>query len=123
MILNNSLKPGDKLTYGDLFMGIPSMLSCIEMVPISVFLAWAYSVRPYIIREAQMHVSELGGRQEIPRSYQGGPLGIYAFLEFLSPIETLEAIMFTFTMENEPKALAIQPEHHHEGYRAPVNNA
>lgn len=118
MILNNSLKPSDKLTYADLFMGIPSMLSCIEMVPISVFLAWAYSVRPYVFREAQMHVSEIGGRQEIPRSYQGGPLGIYAFLEFLSPMETLEAIVFTFTMENEPKAPGIEPEYNDQEYRA-----
>ena len=64
-----------------------------------------------------MHVSEIGVRQEIPRSYQGGPLGIYAFLEFLSPIETLEAIMFTFTMENEPKALGTNPNYHHQEYR------
>ncbi|KAH8129881.1 hypothetical protein FP744_10006883 [Trichoderma asperellum] len=108
LILGNtsSLNPTSKLTYADLHIGLPALLSCIEMVPISVFLAWAYSVQPYLLgRVADMEDSS--GRAAIPRSYQGGFLGVRAFLAMLNPKETVEGIILAFYMVtklNEPSS-------------------
>lgn len=108
MILTNTsaLNPTAKLTYADLNIGIPAMLSCIEMVPISLLLVWAYSVQPYLIKRSQTHVMEAGGPTALPRSYQGGFLGIRAFLAMFNPMETLEAIAFAFKMATEGQGSA-----------------
>lgn len=67
------------------------------MVPISAFIAWAYSVQPYLLgRGADIEGSS--ERADIPRSYQGGFLGIRAFLAMLNPRETIEGIIFAFYM-------------------------
>lgn len=102
LILQNtsSLNPTSKLTYADLHIGIPALLSCIEMVPISAFIAWAYSVQPYLLGRGA-DIERSGGYADIPRSYQGGFLGVRAFLTMLNPRETVEGIIFAFYMLTE----------------------
>lgn len=76
-------------------MGIPSMLPCIEMVFISVFLAWAYSVRPYLIKNFRGSSVEA---VQVLTSYQGGILGVRAFLAIMNPMETINGILFAFQL-------------------------
>ncbi|KAL7919637.1 organic solute transporter Ostalpha domain-containing protein [Trichoderma austrokoningii] len=96
----SSLNPTSKLTYADLHIGIPALLSCIEMVPISAFIAWAYSVQPYLLGRGA-DTERLSGPTDIPKSYQGGFLGVRAFLAMLNPRETVEGIVFAFSMITE----------------------
>lgn len=115
MILTNthSLNPTSKLTYADLHIGIPGLLSCIEMVPISVFLSWAYSVQPYLLgRGTDIEVSS--GRAEISRSYQGGFFGVRAFLAMLNPRETVEGIIFAFYMITKSREPSGASDFNHE---------
>lgn len=115
MILQStkSLNPTTTLTYADLHIGIPALLSCIEMVPISAFMAWAYSARPYILgRGADIEGSS--GYADIPRSYQGGPFGVRAFLAMLNPRETVEGIIFAFYMFTESNEPSSSPDFGHD---------
>lgn len=92
-----ALKPTDKLTYGDLHIGIPSLLSCVEMVPISLVIMWAYPVGPYHLKSSNARRAERGEEHEYtPTSYQGGPLGIHAFLSLLNPSDVIKAIFVAF---------------------------
>lgn len=102
MILGStsSLNPTSKLTYADLHIGIPALLSCIEMVPISAFMAWAYSVQPYLLGRGA-DTEALSGRKDIIISYQGGFFGVRAFLAMLNPRETVEGVIFAFYMITE----------------------
>ncbi|EEQ27197.1 conserved hypothetical protein [Microsporum canis CBS 113480] len=92
-----ALNPTDKLTYADLNIGIPALLSCLEMVPISLLVIWAYPVGPYKYglsgegceREPEAHP---------PRSYQGGFLGVRAFISTASPLETIKGVVFAFKL-------------------------
>jgi hypothetical protein len=60
-------------------------------------MAWAYSVQPYLLgRSADIEGSS--GYADIPRTYQGGLLGVRAFLAMLNPRETAEGILFAFYM-------------------------
>ncbi|KAK1255080.1 hypothetical protein MKX08_009075 [Trichoderma sp. CBMAI-0020] len=114
LILQNtsSLNPTSKLTYADLHIGIPALLSCIEMVPISVFIAWAYSVQPYSLARAD--IEGASGHTDIPRSYQGGFLGIRAFLAMLNPRETVEGIVFAFYMITKSHKPSSPPDFGHD---------
>lgn len=95
------------------------MLTCIEMVPFSVFFHYAYTVKPYILPKS----SHQGATQYIPltkqprsesqgepmpeepaiRSYQAGPLGVRAWIAVISPMEVLRGIAFAFKMAKELK--------------------
>lgn len=86
------LKETDTLTYADLHYGIPSLLSCLEMVPISFVVLWAYPVGPYKLESLVARGAERGETQHwAPTSYQGGFLGIWAFLSMLNPVDVIKA--------------------------------
>ncbi|RAL13081.1 OSTA/TMEM184 family protein, partial [Aspergillus homomorphus CBS 101889] len=93
----DTLKTNAQLTYADVKIGIPTMVVCIQMVPFALFFHYAYSIRPYVIRKtlptvqpslnpAYAAVTEL--------RYQGGPLGVRAWLGLLDPREILSAVRF-----------------------------
>lgn len=66
----DALNSTDTLTYADLNVGIPSMLSCIEMVPISLVVVHAYPVTPYLLRrDTQTARAGQGGTKDCPGSY------------------------------------------------------
>ena len=66
------------------------------MVPFAVFFHYAYSARPYFIRSRDPDMP-------FPQSYQGGPLGVYAWLGMLDIGEIVSAIRFAFTMAKEQR--------------------
>ncbi|EXJ86832.1 hypothetical protein A1O3_03786 [Capronia epimyces CBS 606.96] len=106
----NVLKPNSKLTYADLYLGIQSLIICVLMVPLSVFFWYAYSIQPYRIRHTTKSVSDGDGdgdgvwepTQEYhplrPLSYQGGFLGIRAWLAMLNPSDIIQAFGFCFDL-------------------------
>jgi len=112
------LKSTSKLTFADLNIGIPTMIICLETVPLSIFFHYAYSVRPYIITRGSTSVnqSDLGKSYPIEsQSYQGGFLGFNAMLAMLNPTETLRVIRFAFQMASE-----MRQESAGENYRVGV---
>lgn len=82
------------MNQADVSVGIPAMVNCLILVPFSVFFHYAYSVGPYIID--QHPGSERGDPRYL--HYQGGFLGIRAFLGMVNPSEILGALAFMFTM-------------------------
>ncbi|OAA53124.1 hypothetical protein ISF_08965 [Cordyceps fumosorosea ARSEF 2679] len=93
------LKETDTLTYADLHYGIPSLLSCLEMVPISFVVFWAYPVGPYKLEHLVARGAERGEAQNwAPTSYQGGILGIYAFISMLNPFDVIKATFAAFAV-------------------------
>lgn len=93
------LKETDTLTYADLHYGIPSLLSCLEMVPISLLVFWAYPVGPYKLESLVARGAERGENQTwAPTSYQGGFLGLRAFFSMINPFDVLKATFAAFTI-------------------------
>ncbi|KAJ3579986.1 hypothetical protein NPX13_g579 [Xylaria arbuscula] len=88
------LEPTAVLTRADLLYGIPKLLTCLELVPLSLFFAYAYSYRPYLLenvrrqQESANHIT----------SYSGG---LSMLITMWSPLETIRAIGFAFTMNRE----------------------
>ncbi|KFX89728.1 hypothetical protein O988_08534 [Pseudogymnoascus sp. VKM F-3808] len=91
------LNPTDKLTYADLNIGIPALLSCLEMVPISLLLIWAYPVGPYKYGPSGEACERQSGDRNT-RSYQGGFLGVRAFIAVVNPIETIKGVALAFEL-------------------------
>jgi hypothetical protein len=97
------------LTYADLNVGIPNMIICLEMVPFSLFFHYAYSYRTYIIRhgpdsltvDATTNTMNMG-------MYQGGFLGVRAWVQVLNPKDLLQAIAFAFQSWSDTRAESAQ---------------
>jgi hypothetical protein len=85
------------MTYADKNIGIPALLSCLEMVPICL-VVWAYPVSPYYINPRNSRESEsyLHDTDASPQSYQGGYLSLKAFLSVWNPSETIRGSVFAF---------------------------
>lgn len=79
-------------------MGIPALLSCLEMVPICFLLVWSYPVKPYKYQSATATDTERLPKVDFQRSYQGGFLGYRAILGMMSPVETLKGVFFAFQL-------------------------
>jgi len=90
------------MTFADLNVGIPNLIVCLEMVPFALFFHYAYSYRPYVIRHDVG--AESGEGLTYVQSYQGGPLGVRAWLAALSPKELLHAIAFAFKNWEETRS-------------------
>lgn len=91
------LNPTDKLTYADLNIGMPALLSCLEMVPISLLLIWAYPVGPYKYGWSGESSERVPGESD-SRTYQGGFLGIRAFIATVNPVETIKGVFVAFEL-------------------------
>lgn len=92
------------------------MIMAIFTVPFSVFFHFAYDVKPYYLENTANHmplaqadlesgsVSPNGKRAPYTTvgaagtSYQGGFLGIWAWLGMLNPSELISGFVFGFTM-------------------------
>lgn len=117
------LVPNATLTYSDVNMGIPAMVVCIEMIPFSIFFWYAYSFRPYLLSNSRpllaaetadtSYQGKLGREDfEYPTNgltYQGGFLGIRAWIEAFNPMDVLRAIAFAFSMASRRKQEPVQP--------------
>lgn len=113
MILQSStsaLQPTASMTYADLNIGIPNLITCVILVPLSLFFFYAYPWAPYLLHrqrfDHQQAAVETGytpqaqsqSQQYSPSSYQGGPLGISAWLDMLNPSDILQAISLALRM-------------------------
>ena len=80
---------------------MPSLLTCLEMVPISLFMAYSYPVRPYLIRDSGDREQKI---DEVAKSYKGGFLGWKAFLAMINPWELIRGIGFAVKVTIEGKS-------------------
>ncbi|KAJ0120224.1 hypothetical protein J7T55_001081 [Diaporthe amygdali] len=114
------LKPTAYFSWSDDFIGIPVMVMALLTVPFSVFFHFAYDVKPYYLENAGKHLPlaqadlESGSASGSPAPaskpapytavgaagtrYQGGFLGIWAWLGMLNPSELISGFVFGFTM-------------------------
>lgn len=110
MILNSNdiLKPSDTLSYADVIIGLPTLIICLQVIPFAFFFFHAYSIKPYTTwdvkraSDSQQPLSETGSSSLVKR-YQGGPLGIYAWLALLNPLEFFRNIKNTYDMFHDSK--------------------
>jgi hypothetical protein len=85
------------MTYADLNIGVPNLIIILEMIPLSIFFFFAYPWSPYLLsHQRYADDGEMGGRASLPSRYEGGPLGIHAWLGMLDPTEIVQAIIFAF---------------------------
>lgn len=87
----SAVEPSSKLSYDDIYFGIPSILICGEMVFFSLFNFYAYSFRPYTL------ASSGSGMESQPLKsqahYHGGFLGIKALLAAMNPTEIASGLV------------------------------
>jgi hypothetical protein len=129
MILRSTeaLKETSTLSYADIYIGLPTMIICIQMVPFAVFFHYAYSTKPYRMNgrnprlensQQYLAVEETeAGRTHKSRQYQGGPLGIYAWLAFFNVFEFFREITSTYRMFQEGQMGPVVPAESQESYR------
>ncbi|KAJ5720452.1 uncharacterized protein N7483_008386 [Penicillium malachiteum] len=93
MVLESSsiFKPTKKLSYADVHMGLPTMVICVQMVPFAIFMHFSFNKKPYIVKQSGQNFEMVPEADEkgrpIPRSYQGGPGGLHAWLAYMNPME------------------------------------
>ncbi|PYH90706.1 hypothetical protein BO71DRAFT_401974 [Aspergillus ellipticus CBS 707.79] len=98
----NVLKANSVMTYTDITMGLPTMIICIQMVPLACFFHFAYSVTPYsgiskgTFSSSYQPVADFEVKK--PTKYQGGPLGINAWLLFLNPLDFVREIQYPLAL-------------------------
>jgi hypothetical protein len=103
------------------------MIICIQMVPFAVFFHYAYSTKPYRMNgrnprlensQQYLAVEETeAGRTHKSRQYQGGPLGIYAWLAFFNVFKFFREITSTYRMFQEGQMGPVVPAESQESYR------
>ena len=79
----NKFTPTDKLSYADVTISMEAMLMCLELVLFAVAFFFVYSHRPY--------TSGSTGA-----GYRGGPLGVRALVNALSPIHIIRDTISLF---------------------------
>ncbi|KAF3389174.1 Transmembrane protein 184C [Penicillium rolfsii] len=129
MILHSTdaLKETSTLTYADVYIGLPTMIICIQMVPFAFFFLYAYSTKPYRVNSGRQGLSNAqeylvveeieAGRTHKSHQRQGGPLGIYAWLAFFNALEFFREITSTHSMLREGRMRAADPIQSQESYR------
>ncbi|CEO60463.1 hypothetical protein PMG11_05090 [Penicillium brasilianum] len=123
----SALKETSTLSYADVYIGIPTMIICIQMVPFAFFFSYAYSTKPYRVSgssarndnsQEYLAVEEIeAGKTYRSRTYQGGPLGICAWLAFCNALEFFREITSTYRMFREGRMQWVDPTVSQESYR------
>ncbi|KAJ1716796.1 organic solute transporter Ostalpha-domain-containing protein [Aspergillus flavus] len=105
------------MTYIDAIMGLPTMVICVQMVPLSFLVLYAYSTKPYEISNSQSTLRpqvyqtvESDDDGEILMSgfqkrYQGGRWGLRAWAVYLNPLELLRDVKAAYVMIHSARAL------------------
>ncbi|KAJ5504776.1 hypothetical protein N7463_007650 [Penicillium fimorum] len=107
MVLDSTgtLKPSATLSYADTIIGLPTLIICLQVVPFAFLFYYAYSIKPYTtlnvnctsnLQYLAVVDSETGSTRV--KRYQGGPLGVYAWLALFNPGELFRDIKSTFNM-------------------------
>lgn len=100
----NALNPTDIMTYANIHIAIPALLSCVEMVPICLVVVWAYPVSPYRASSSDSPNDPEEGRED-QRVNKGGPFGIRAFMAMVNPWDTVKGTLIAALL------LAMQKPH------------
>ncbi|GJP92940.1 transmembrane protein [Aspergillus niger] len=105
------------MTYIDTLMGLPTMLICLQMVPLSFLVLHAYRTKPYEIpnsvrglRPQAYQALESDGHEEtllrgMPKHYQGGPWGLRAWAIYLNPLVLFQDVHSAYLMIHNARAL------------------
>lgn len=108
----NALKPTSIMTYADVTIGLPNMIICIQLVPFAFLFHYAYGTKPYrVLRSADLTISQQhqpvdddeSGSFSNQRRYQGGPLGLYAWVAFFNPFEFFRETKSNYYMLREAR--------------------
>ncbi|KNG86318.1 hypothetical protein ANOM_005219 [Aspergillus nomiae NRRL 13137] len=111
------LKPTASMTYIDVMMGLPTMVICAQMVPLSFLVLYAYRTKPYEISTSvralqpqEYQAIESDGHAETllsgPRKrYHGGPWGLYAWTVYLNPLELLRDVRSAHVMIHSARSM------------------
>ncbi|GAB7337145.1 hypothetical protein MBLNU457_g2539t1 [Dothideomycetes sp. NU457] len=81
------LNPTNTLAYADIKVGIPTLLLCIEMAIFSVMHLFAFPWKGYKISDDPHVGTEAGEAQH----YQGGKLGLKAYIDAFNPWDIIKA--------------------------------
>ncbi|GKZ34301.1 hypothetical protein AbraIFM66950_004529 [Aspergillus brasiliensis] len=105
------------MTYIDTLMGLPTMVICVQMVPLSFLVLYAYRTKPYEIstsvrslRPRAYEPIQSDGNEEAllsgsPKRYHGGPWGLCAWAIYLNPVELLRDVYSAYLMIHNARAL------------------
>ncbi|KAJ5273008.1 hypothetical protein N7478_008133 [Penicillium angulare] len=104
------------LTYIDTMMGLPTMVICIQMVPISFFILYAYPKKPYeipykphVLRPQAYHPLGDGDEETLmnntQKTYQGGRWGLHAWAVYLNPIDIFQEVLSAYKMISRARAM------------------
>lgn len=118
----NIMEPTEYLTYADIKVGIPTMVLCIEMVPMAILFHYAYSYRPYYLDQRQAVLQATGsptGSQPPLGSYQGGFLGWRAILQAIDPRDYIHAFVFAFNVGTEMLQYRLQANQDQDSIERP----
>ncbi|KAJ5168555.1 uncharacterized protein N7482_004149 [Penicillium canariense] len=123
----NALKESSTLSYADVYIGIPTMIICIQMVPFAFFFHYAYTTTPYRVSNSRARSGTSQGYSAVDeaeaartykvRQYQGGPLGLYAWLAFFNVFEFVREITSTYRMLREGRMRSADLVESEESYR------
>ncbi|KIW13358.1 hypothetical protein PV08_08546 [Exophiala spinifera] len=115
------LTPSASMTYIDVMMGLPTIVICVQMVPLSFLVLYAYRTKPYevsdsvsILRVQGYQAVESAGDEEafmsdFEKRYQGGRWGLRAWARYLNPLQLLREVMSAHVMIH--KAREVQRAH------------
>ncbi|CAG7987350.1 unnamed protein product [Penicillium olsonii] len=107
MILDSTgaLEPSSTMSYADTIIGLPTMIICLQVVPFAFLFYYAYSIKPYTttgFNDASnlQYLFAIESESGTPRAkfYQGGTLGIHAWLALFNPMELFRDIKSTYNM-------------------------
>ncbi|KAJ5348392.1 Organic solute transporter Ost-alpha [Penicillium brevicompactum] len=111
------LVPTKTLTYVDVLIGLPTMVICVQMVPLCFLVLYAYRTKPYemsktqpIMRpQAYQAVSANGDEEALMREslkrYQGGWMGWFAWINYLNPLNLCQDVIDAHRMISKARAL------------------
>ncbi|CAG8153417.1 unnamed protein product [Penicillium olsonii] len=97
------LETTSKLNWADVHMGIETLIICLQLVPIACLFHYAYGIGPYRLSRSgpvddHNYTTVAGSGPSVPKRYQGGPLGIWAWLSMCNPMKDVRDVRDTFAM-------------------------
>ncbi|KAE8154189.1 organic solute transporter Ostalpha-domain-containing protein [Aspergillus avenaceus] len=110
LILTGKVKYPASMTYIDVTMGLPTMVICVQMVPLSILVLYAYRTTPYEIspsvrtlRPREYEPVGSDGNEEalldgVPNRYHGGTLGLRAWALYLNPLVLFRDVRNAYVM-------------------------
>ncbi|KAJ5610094.1 hypothetical protein N7510_006813 [Penicillium lagena] len=95
----NLMTPTSKLAYSDVIIGIPMLVICLQMVPLSCLFAYAYRASPYKIKHSDYMPTYSGSQNSaiLPPRYYGNVFSPKIWLMMLSPMDVIRAIRYSFS--------------------------